>query len=202
MSAALAPQRPAALQGFVTALSAAFDGAPMTEPARDLIARAFAAAARPAAPGSPAPETLPVTTLLPAALAPLLPRADAIGALAHALETLAPVLPWTARKSIGPSASPGFATAHANAYLLGPGALEERADLWIGLSLMAPHARYPDHDHAPEEAYLALSPGAFWHEDRRWITPGIGGTVHNAPGIRHAMRAGEAPFLAVWVLKT
>lgn len=188
------------LQRFVTALKAAFAAASMDAGARGAVARVFAAAADPGRAGSGTGETLAVTGLLPAALAPLLGRGDALGDLALGLQDLSADLIWTTRKSVGPTANAGFAAAHANCLLIGPGGMEARDDIWIGISLMAPGTRYPDHDHAPEEVYLVLSPGQFWHGDAAWITPGVGGTVHNVPGIRHAMRAQDAPFLAIWVL--
>lgn len=70
----------------------------------------------------------------------------------------------------------------------------------IGVSLLAPRVRYPDHNHGPEEVYLVLSPGRFQHGDVGWVEPGIGGTFHNAPGIKHAMASNEAPLLAIWCL--
>ena len=33
-----------------------------------------------------------------------------------------------------------------------------------------------------------------------WTDPGMNGLIYNPPGIRHAMRAGAAPFLALWFL--
>jgi hypothetical protein len=65
---------------------------------------------------------------------------------------------------------------------------------------MAPHVRYPDHNHPPEEVYLVLSPGWFQHGDSSWSEPGIGGTFHNVPNIKHAMASGDAPLLALWCL--
>lgn len=192
--------RPPALQAFLDALQAAFRQADLAPDARRAVDRVFAAAAQPAPAGQPLSEDLPLTALLPLALAPLLGRQDALGDLARALIALGPHLRWSTRKVVGSTASPGFAEAHANAYLLGPGGIEARGDIWVGLSLMAPGTRYPDHDHAPEEVYLVLTPGEFWHGDAAWIAPGVGGTVYNVPGIRHAMRAVDQPFLAVWVL--
>lgn len=192
--------RTAPMQRFVTALKTAFAAAIMDDAARGAVARVFAAAVDPGRAGSGLGEVLAVTGLFPVALNPLVGRADALGDLARALRDLSDDLVWTSRKSVGPTASAGFATAHANCLLIGPGGMEARADIWIGISLMAPGTRYPDHDHAPEEVYLVLTPGQFWHGDAEWITPGVGGTVHNVPGIRHAMRAQDAPFLAIWVL--
>ena len=192
--------RTAPMQRFVTALEAAFAAATMNVAARGAVAKVFAAAIDPGPAGSGTGEALAVTALFPVALKPLVARADALGDLALALQDLSADLVWTTRKTVGPTASAGFATAHANCLLIGPSGMEAREDIWIGISLMAPGTRYPDHDHAPEEVYLVLSPGQFWHGDAAWITPGVGGTVHNVPGIRHAMRAQDAPFLAIWVL--
>lgn len=47
--------------------------------------------------------------------------------------------------------------------ILGPGGIEERDDVWVGATLMAPLVTYVDHDHPPEEVYLALTPGEWWN---------------------------------------
>lgn len=99
-----------------------------------------------------------------------------------------------------PPASSNFRDGHANAMILGPGGLEDRNDLWLGVTLMAPHVRYPDHDHPPEETYLVLSHGEFKQADKDWFSPGIGGSFYNPPGIKHAMRSLDRPLLAFWAL--
>ena len=86
--------------------------------------------------------------------------------------------------------------------IVGPGGLESRNDVHIGVSLLAPNVRYPDHNHAPEEVYLVLSPGRFQHGEFGWFEPGIGGTLYNEPNIRHAMASDEAPLFALWLLWT
>ena len=78
--------------------------------------------------------------------------------------------------------------------------MEVRHDLHIGVSLLAPEVRYPDHNHAPEEVYLVLSPGQFQHGESGWFEPGIGGTLYNEPDTRHAMRSNDVPLLAIWLL--
>ena len=83
---------------------------------------------------------------------------------------------------------------------IGPGGVEERRDVMIGASLLAPNVRYPDHNHAPEEIYLVLTPGRFQHGNSGWFTPGVGGTLHNVPSIKHAMASEDTPFLAMWCL--
>ena len=155
------------------------------------------------------PRPAPLREALDAALAAS-PTADAPAApaladpalrpLADALLALDPQLPWRRRGGEAPGASEGFAEGHANAMIAGPGGLEQRQDAWLGVSLLAPHVRYPDHDHAPEETYLVLSDGEFRQGEGAWFAPGLGGSFHNPPGIRHAMRAGAKPLLALWAL--
>lgn len=119
--------------------------------------------------------------------------------LAEALGALAGQLTWTRRRTADP-ADATFWNGHANATILGPGGLEERDDLWLGATVMAPGVTYVDHDHPPEEVYLSLTPGEWWNAEMDWTDPGPQGAIYNPPGIRHAMRSGAGPFLALWFL--
>ena len=118
--------------------------------------------------------------------------------LARAVRTLSSQIAWR-RRSGGDDA---FENGHANADLVGTSelALEQRDDVWIGLSLMAPGITYPDHHHLPEEVYLVLSGGEWRQNASPWHAPGLGGIVYNRPDIVHAMRSGHEPLLAVWCL--
>lgn len=113
---------------------------------------------------------------------------------------LEPDLHWRARSGDCTNAGPGFSENHANAYIVGPGGVERRSDVWLGMSLLAPNIRYPDHTHPPEETYLVLSPGQFMQGSGNWFEPGTGGTLYNPPGILHAMQSGAKPLLALWAL--
>jgi len=128
-------------------------------------------------------------------------RANAIEH-ARSLLVLAPRLTWWRRPdTVGAAgADAGFADRHANATVIGRDGLEERDDVWVGISLMAPGSRYPDHHHPPEEVYLVLSGGQWRQGDGPWHEPGPGGLVHNPPAIQHAMRSGSTPLLATWCL--
>lgn len=167
------------------------DGSPAS------IARIFDAARTEGAPGA-APQRLPVCGWLDVALDQS-PGDPDLDRLFGSLRALAPHLVWRTRSGDA-TASPGFADSHANAMIVGPGGIEHRPDAWIGLSLMAPHTRYPDHRHAPEETYLVLSAGAFRQAEGDWFQPGIGGSFYNPPDILHTMRSGETPLLALWAL--
>ncbi len=125
------------------------------------------------------------------------PLADVAGSL----RALAPQLRWSERPGPAPGANDLFAGGHANAMVIGPEGIENRRDLWIGISLLAPGVRYPDHDHAPPEVYLVLTPGRFMHGSKDWFSPGVGGSFYNPPGIMHAMAAEAGqPLVALWVL--
>ncbi len=108
-------------------------------------------------------------------------------------------LAWYRRKTATPADEP-FYSSHANAMLIGPGGLEERSDVQVGVTVMPSHALYPDHSHPPEEVYIALSRGEWWNAGMDWTEPGPGGIIYNPPGILHAMRAGSTPMLALWFL--
>jgi quercetin dioxygenase-like cupin family protein len=142
---------------------------------------------------------LEVLDHLDSAIDGLAQAAPSLRRLGAAFAALAPVVPWSKRRHQGPDAE-RFAAGHGNALIVGPGGAEERADVRLGVSLMAPHIRYPDHSHPPDELYLVLSDGEWRRGEGAWFRPGIAGTVRNPPGIVHAMRAGGAPLLAVWGL--
>lgn len=120
-------------------------------------------------------------------------------ALGDALARIEPLLAWQRRGTAKPGDEP-FYSGHANATVVGRGGLEERGDLLIGVSLVAPGVVYPDHHHPPEEVYVSLAAGQWRNADTPWTDPGQGGLFYNPPGIVHAMRTGSDPLLAVWCL--
>lgn len=194
------PNRDPALQTFLDAAGAAvladaLPGSAAAGAARAVFDRTRAATG---VPGAEPPRSLPVCD---AWLSPALAGAAQTrrAAVARALAAIAPGLHWT-RRTGSETAAPLFRDGHANALILGPRGIEMRDDLWIGVTLMAPGVTYVDHDHPPEEVYLSLSPGEWWNAAMDWTDPGMSGLVHNPPGIRHAMRSGAVPFLALWFL--
>lgn len=148
-------------------------------------------------PSAAEPAQLPVCAHLPAALAACPPSRKAV---AGALGALLPRLSWGRRKTADPSDT-AFWHGHANTLLAGPGGLEERDDLMVGATVIAPGVLYPDHTHPPEEVYLSLTAGEWWNARMDWTDPGPEGLIYNPPGILHAMRAAPGqPFLALWFL--
>lgn len=121
--------------------------------------------------------------------------------LAKAFLSVEPNLVWRKRSGTNPQAHGRFEDGHANAMIAGPGGLERRRDLWLGVTLLAPHVRYPDHTHPPEETYLVMSAGEFSQGGGPWFEPGPGVSFYNPPGILHAMRSGSGPLFAFWLLR-
>jgi hypothetical protein len=146
---------------------------------------------------------MPALRALAPACAALDDTTPALRRCAEAIGRASPHLHWYLRPDEGPEAA-SFAAGHANALIIGPptgrSGLEQPADVIVGLSVMAPGVTYPVHRHPPDELYLVLSEGEWWREETGWFRPGIGGTVRNSPGVRHAMRSGDRPLLAGWIL--
>jgi hypothetical protein len=160
----------------------------------------FTALDRPRPVTAKQPIRLPACAYLEDALATARDGSPSLASIATSFGALEPSLTWTRRANADATASSNFIDGHANAMIIGPNGLELREDVWIGVSLLAPHVRYPDHSHAPEEVYLALSDGKFRQGEGDWFEPGIGGSFYNAPNIKHAMASGDAPLFAVWCL--
>lgn len=194
-----APRTPE-LQAFLDGVRAGFEASRMDRETQRCVRHVFASLDGAVGSVREGGQRLPACSSLPRALRAAGSAAPALAGLAAAFEVLEPSLAWS-RRSGGPSASANFTDGHANALVVGPGGIEGRDDAWVGVSLLAPHVRYPDHQHAPEEVYLALSPGEFRRADERWFEPGMGGTFYNEPGVVHAMRSGPAPLFAVWCLR-
>jgi quercetin dioxygenase-like cupin family protein len=148
---------------------------------------------------APQPLALPACEHLSRAISLAKAGPDDLARIADRIAALAPALAWRLK----PSDDPEFSRGHANVDIVGPAAeaLEQRDDVRIGMSLMAPGITYPDHRHPPEEVYLVLSAGDWRQNAGAWHSPGLGGIVYNQPDIVHAMRSSATePLLAVWCL--
>lgn len=188
------------LQDFLDAAFVAFDRAAQDPRSRQSLLRMAASLATPQPERQDIARRLPVCDLHLEGVLAARTGQSSLDRVVERFKALEPLLEWRSRTADDGSAGEDFAAGHANAMIVGPGALENRRDMWLGATLMAPHVRYPDHDHAPEETYLVLSDGEFMHGDSGWFAPGIGGSFYNPPGIRHAMRSGDKPLFALWAL--
>ncbi|MFX0542406.1 dimethylsulfonioproprionate lyase family protein [Roseovarius sp. S4756] len=192
--------RSESLQTFLNAAQAAFSSRVEDPRGAASIARIFSALDTPGTPSEKPGTRLPACKYLDEATHSENVSDPALKTLLQAFNDLELSLTWRPRSGDCTNASENFAENHANAIIVGPGGVERRSDVWLGVSLVAPNIRYPDHDHPPEETYLVLSPGDFMQGEGNWCTPGIGGTLYNPPGILHAMRSGAAPLFAFWAL--
>lgn len=192
-------QRDRALQFFTDAALAAFGEVIPGPEAGASLQRIAGALASPAPRRQRPGSRLPVCEHLGTALA-VETGSAARRRLVEAFRAIEPDLEWVRRASFDETASANFVDGHANAMILGPAGLENRRDAWLGVSLLAPHVRYTDHAHAPEETYLVLSDGEFRQGDGDWFAPGVGGSFYNTPFITHTMRSGDRPLLAFWAL--
>jgi len=195
-------ERSVELQAFIDAAAVAFAARAGEGRSQDSVSACLAALARPRGMASGAGERLPVCDMyLDRATDPDRLHDDDLVRLAIAFRHIEPGLVWGRRSVRGLVAEESFADGHANAMVLGPSGIERRTDVWLGVSLLAPHVRYPDHDHPPEETYLVMSSGEFMQEGGPWFEPGPGGSLYNPPGSLHAMRAGAEPLFAFWLLR-
>lgn len=195
MTAAM--ERSPQLQAFLDAAATALRKRVADDTSRASVGRILKAAETVGSKGAP-PLQLPVCGWFAPATARTPVEPD-LAKLVETLRDLFPFMVWRTRTGDS-TASAGFAEGHANAMLLGPGGIEDRRDVWIGLSLLAPHIRYPDHQHRPEETYLVLSPGLFRTGSEDWFEPSIGGSFYNPPNQLHSMKSGAEPLLALWAL--
>jgi quercetin dioxygenase-like cupin family protein len=186
------------LQTFLDTLHVSLiAAAPPKSPEALAVAKAFDLLQTPGEQLTPNRETPSACEHLPAAFANAASSNAKI--LAAAFQAIEPRLCWRPRPDRNAS-DPGFAHLHATALVAGDNGLEAQSNVRIGVSLMAPETQYPDHNHPPEEVYVALSDGMWRQDANPWHEPGPGGLVYNHPHVTHSMLSGPAPLLAIWTL--
>jgi hypothetical protein len=117
--------------------------------------------------------------------------------LADGLIDLLDDIDWYRGRS-GPYASANFERDHAHAILAGPGGIEERSDLRIGLTVMGPYTRFPDHEQTDPRVVVALSEGEFQSDGSCWFREQVGSSLFYPPGRQFAMRCTASPLLILW----
>lgn len=143
----------------------------------------------------PAPGVeLPVSRHL-SELLPTLP--GAADDVREAIREAAAALPWA--YSYPPREdAPDLHERIAFAEILGPAAPLRSETHCLGLTLIAPHTRYPLHHHPAVELYLVLSGTAAWTAaGRSPRVPPLELVLHPS-GVAHAMETAAAPLLAAY----
>ncbi|KSV60995.1 hypothetical protein N185_37650 [Sinorhizobium sp. GW3] len=106
------------------------------------------------------------------------------------------------RGETGPYASVNFVQDHAHSLLVGQGGIEERDDIELGLTVMGPFSRSPDHRRELPVAYLALSRGEVQVGDNDWASYFPGEIFFADEGDHVAMRCTRSPLLLLWCQRT
>jgi len=124
-------------------------------------------------------------------------RAKPLTDVLDAFRPLATALPW--RYSYSPSADkPGLENRMAWAELVGPQAPFHSDQVCLGLTIIGPHVRYPEHAHPAVEVYYVLSGTA------RWTSKGItkaqppGAYILHPSNVVHVMETAEEPLIAAY----
>lgn len=193
--------RESAVHRLIQALQIAFENAAGDERAQAVVTQAFAEyQTRPLRDGGDK-KTFPVCAYLDAALTSA-SRELGLWNIAEACKLIASDLDWyqTHSPSHPNSASANFGIGHANATLYGPGGLVSSNSLKIGMSLLAPEVRHPDHSYQTVKMYLVVSGGEFRKERGDWAAPGYRGSFYTESDVIHAMRSGPKPLLTFWAL--
>ncbi len=194
--------RPPQLQTLVDALESAIDATCPPGDARACAHSIFSALRESTGEQRPTEQKEPLDCLtnLPGAISNTRAGPSHCADLATAFDALYPDLAWQRRP--GSETDPAFHSGHATTPIIGPLGIEVRSDVIIGAGLVAPGVAYPYHSHPPEELYAVLSDSEWYNESQGWYRPGLGNVVFHTPNVQHAMRATNAPLLAVWALYT
>lgn len=117
--------------------------------------------------------------------------------LATALRELEENLVWYSAKS-GPFASVNFERNHAHAILGTPEKRDEGERVLLGITIMAPYTRFPDHVQRLPRVMFPLSAGEYKSMSGEWRRSHIGSPIFCAAGREFAMRCASQPLLSLW----
>lgn len=138
-----------------------------------------------------------LTELAKTTLSAVCNQAPARRSLVTALLAIFGRLDWYKGKH-GPFGSVNFGENHQHALLVGPGALEHRTNLRIGLTVLAPYARFPDHHQTHSRVFLPLTFGEFRFGDDDWMYSSYGEVLFNEAERQCAIRCTAKPLVTLW----
>lgn len=114
-----------------------------------------------------------------------------------AFRPLADALPW--RYSYTPrSDNPGLENRMAWAELVGPEAPFHSDHVCLGLTVIGPHVRYPEHAHPAVEVYYVLSGSARWTAKGITKTQPPGAYILHPSNVVHVMETADEPLIAAY----
>jgi quercetin dioxygenase-like cupin family protein len=110
---------------------------------------------------------------------------------------LANALPW--RYSYSPSSDkPGLENRMAWAELVGPKAPFHSDQVCLGLTVIGPHVRYPEHSHPAVEVYFVLSGTARWTARGATKAQPPGAYILHPSNVVHVMETDDEPLIAAY----
>jgi quercetin dioxygenase-like cupin family protein len=189
--------RPSALQSLITAAGNLLLAHDVPTMAKYTAGKIHHTLSKPSSLYSAGGNTLPASRYLSEVLKQASPLGSPLSALAEAIEVIAPDLRWY-RSKTGPFASVNFVLGHAHALVAGPGGIEERDDVHMGVTVMAPYSRFPDHRRKHPTVFLALSRVEVWSGENDWVVLPPGGTFFIDAGTEIAIRCTGNPLLLLW----
>ena len=142
------------------------------------------------------PQTLPVLSWMPEALAAVGKKAEYI---VNMLASLANHLTWGQTYSAGDFGA-GFLEKYGWTELIGlrgPIAYDRMA---CGFLFLGPDIEYPRHSHEAEEVYLPLSGPTLWKQGNTdWESRAPCRPIYHGSRLPHAMRTESVPLLALYL---
>ncbi|ASY63026.1 putative transcriptional regulator protein [Sinorhizobium sojae CCBAU 05684] len=193
--------RPKTLQNLINVAGSLFLAHDVPVMAKYVAGKIFHTLMKPSSLYSAGGNILPPAEHLAETLVEASRRGGTIGAMGDAILAIAPELRWYRSKS-GPFASVNFARDHAHASIIGPGGIEDRDDVYVGLTVMGPYSRFPDHRRKYATAYLPLSRVEVLTDDGDWTVADPGRAFFVEEGREFAMRCTGNPLLLLWCQRT
>ncbi|WP_075997182.1 dimethylsulfonioproprionate lyase family protein [Salaquimonas pukyongi] len=93
-----------------------------------------------------------------------------------------------------------FLDNYAHVELIGPEGHFMSEEIAAGLVVYGPGLDYPEHWHVAEEIYIPLTHDGLWSADGAPLAPRKAGSfIFHESNMRHAIRAGSATLVALWV---
>jgi hypothetical protein len=121
------------------------------------------------------------------------------GLLLSALAAQAETLAWGQTYNTG-DFSQAFLDGYGWVELFGERGVFASHDMAGGFLMLGPDIHYPDHHHVAQEIYVPLTDGSLWSKDGGAFQPRQPGEIiHHPSDIRHAMRTGDEPLVALYL---